>query len=218
MNAELLTSWIHPMLAVVWVFPLIGIVTYFSLQTRQRRLQMKAKVKSKLPPTVGIQHVEIGRWLAQSVVIVSLVGFAHPTIAKGFIAKNLLAEAPVRGIFLIGVFSLTLISVLLLNRAKPKFWRAFLATLTSMGLIIIGTQEWIFRRGNEWFWSHYYYGLVASILMVISLATVQEIYKDRSLGWRRLHIALNVVAFLLFIGQGITGVRDVAEIAFWAPK
>lgn len=218
MNTELLTSWIHPMLAVVWVFPLIGIVTYFSLQTRQRRLQMKAGMKSKIPPAAGIQHVQMGRWLAGSVVILSLIGFAHPTIAKGFIAKNLLAEAPGRGIFLIFVFVLTLISLILLYRAKPKFWRAFFATLTSMGLIIIGTQEWIFRRGNEWYWSHYYYGLIAAILMVISLAIVQEIYKDRSLAWRRLHIALNSVAFLLFIGQGITGIRDVAEIAFWSAK
>ncbi|MBP0021127.1 MAG: DUF4079 domain-containing protein [Cyanobacteria bacterium SBLK] len=218
MNIELLTSWIHPMFAVVWVFPLIGIVTYFSLQTRQRRLQMKAGTKSKIPPAVGIQHVQIGRWLAVSVVILSLIGFAHPTIAKGFIGKNLLSEAPGRGIFLIFVFVLTLISLIFLSRIKPKFWRAFFATLTSMGLIVIGTQEWIFRRGNEWYWSHYYYGLIASILMVISLAIVPEIYKDRSLAWRRLHIALNSFALLLFIGQGITGIRDVAEIAFLSAK
>jgi hypothetical protein len=218
MDTELLTSWIHPMLAVIWVFPLIGIVTYFSLKTRQRRLQAAAGAKSKIPPVVGLEHVKIGRWMAGSVVVVSLLGFAHPTIAKGFIDKNLMAEAPFRGIFLILVFAFTLISLFLLYRAKPKLWRAVFATLTSMGLIVIGSQEWIFRRGNEWYWSHYYYGLIAAILMVISLAIVPEIYKDRSLAWRRFHIALNSFALLLFIGQGITGIRDVAEIAFYSAK
>ncbi|MGK7929473.1 MAG: DUF4079 domain-containing protein [Spirulina sp.] len=218
MNVELLTSWIHPMLAVIWVFPLIGIVTYFSLQTRSRRLQMAAGAKSKIPPAVGVEHVKMGRWLAGSVIILSLIGFAHPTIAKGFIGKNLLAETPGRAIFVIITFVFVIISLILLYLVKLKFWRAFFATLTSMGLIIIGCQEWIFRRGNEWYWSHYYYGLIASILMVISLAIVPEIYKDRSLAWRRLHIALNTVALFLFIGQGLTGIRDVAEIAFYSAK
>ena len=30
--------------------------------------------------------------------------------------------------------------------------------------------------------------------------------------WRRLHIALKMIALLLFIGQGLTGTRDLLEI------
>jgi hypothetical protein len=32
------------------------------------------------------------------------------------------------------------------------------------------------------------------------------------LTWRRVHIALNIVALLFFIGQGFTGARDLLEI------
>ncbi|WP_204104787.1 MULTISPECIES: DUF4079 domain-containing protein [Spirulina sp. CCY15215] len=218
MDIKLLTALIHPIFAVIWVFPLIGIVSYFAMQTRQRRLQAAAGVKSKIPPAVGLEHVKIGRLMAGSVVMLSLIGFAYATIKGGFIEKKLMEEAPFRGIFLIFIFAFTLISLILLYRAKPKIWRATFATLTSMGLIVIGSQEWIFRRGGEWYISHYYYGLTATIFMVISLAIIPEIYKDRSLAWRRLHITLNTVALFLFMGQGITGMRDLAEIAFYSAK
>lgn len=52
---------IHPALAVIFVFPLIGIVSYYSWQTRQRRLALANKEKSKIPPIVGTEHVKIGR-------------------------------------------------------------------------------------------------------------------------------------------------------------
>ena len=96
--------------------------------------------------------------------------------------------------------------------------RAIFATLTSMGFIILGSQKWIYQRNNEWYISHYYYGLIATILMVISLAVVQEIYKDKSQKWRKAHIILNILATLLFVGQGFTGVRDIAEIALSSAK
>ncbi|NJN71544.1 MAG: DUF4079 domain-containing protein [Limnothrix sp. RL_2_0] len=218
MDITLITTWIHPILAVIWVFPLIGIVTYFSLQVRQRRLETTTGKKSKIPPAVGVEHVKLGRWMAGSVVILCLVGLAHPTITKGFITQHLMTENPFLGIFIILIFIFTILSLAFLYRAKTKLWRGIFATLTSMGLIIIGSQEWIFRRSSEWYLSHYYYGLTSTILMVVSLAIVQEIYKDRSHKWRKAHIALNIFAVLLFIGQGITGIRDVATIAFFAAK
>jgi len=48
--------------------------------------------------------------------------------------------------------------------------------------------------------------------MVFSLAIVEDIYKDRSNRWRYVHIILNCLALLLFIGQGMTGTRDLLEI------
>jgi hypothetical protein len=46
--------------------------------------------------------------------------------------------------------------------------------------------------------------------MIFALATLPEIYKSKR--WRLAHAALNTVAVLLFISQGITGVRDLLEI------
>ena len=218
MTLDLITGWIHPILAVVCVFPLIGIVCYFSLQTRQRRLAIAAGNKSKINPKVGIEHVNVGRWLAGSVVGLSLIGLLHPTITKGLIAQELMANDPFLGFFIIAMFILTTASFVLLYRAKKKMWRGIFATLTSMGVIIIGSQKWIYHRNNEWYISHYYYGLIATILMIISLAVVQEIYKDKSQKWRKAHIILNIIATALFIGQGFTGVRDIAEIAFYSAK
>ena len=82
MTTEQFTLLIHPILVVVGVFPLIGIVSYFAWETRQRRLSIKAGNKSKIPPSVGKNHVLIGKWLSAGVVIVSLVGLARPIILK----------------------------------------------------------------------------------------------------------------------------------------
>ena len=61
--------WIlHPALAVLLVYPLIGMVVRLAWQTRQRRL---AQVKH--PPSVGVDHSGIGRWLATAVVLIVLV-------------------------------------------------------------------------------------------------------------------------------------------------
>ena len=73
-------------------------------------------------------------------------------------------------------------------------------------------QDGVYRREFEWYVSHFYYGMIAALLMVFSLAIVPEIYRDRSLTWRRVHIWLNCIALLFFIGQGLTGVRDLLEI------
>jgi Protein of unknown function (DUF4079) len=57
------------------------------------------------------------------------------------------------------------------------------------------------------------------MLMIFSLAIVQEIYKDKTNRWRTVHIILNSVGVLLFIGQGMTGTRDLLEIPLsWQEK
>jgi hypothetical protein len=48
--------------------------------------------------------------------------------------------------------------------------------------------------------------------MIFSIVIVQDIYQDRKNRWRMAHIILNCFALLLFIGQGITGARDLLEI------
>jgi hypothetical protein len=100
--------------------------------------------------------------------------------------------------------------------------------LTSLGVLVIGFQDilfkrpgfgWIFRRDYEWQISHFYYGMAVTLLMIFSLAIVQEIYQDRTNRWRTAHIILNCVALLLFVGQGMTGTRDLLEIPLsWQEK
>ena len=57
---------LHPLLAIAVVFPLIGIVVNRAFQTRQRRLKTASGEKSKIPPVVGQEHVQLGRWLTIS--------------------------------------------------------------------------------------------------------------------------------------------------------
>ncbi len=216
-----LNNWLtllHPALAILVVFPLIGIVVNFAWATRQRRLQIKAgNKKSKIPPVVGRDHVQLGKWLSASVVGIVLVAFAHAIIAKNIIKNQLFTQNPLQAIFMIVMFALTIASLVFLYKAREKKWRATFATLTGMGLVVLGSQDGVFRRTAEWHISHYYYGMLAALLMIFSLAIIDEIYKDKSLFWRRVHIVLNSIALLLFIGQGITGTRDIFEIGLYTP-
>lgn len=212
---EDLISLLHPALAVAFVFPIIGIVTNFAWQTRQRRLAVAEGSKSKIPPVVGREHVQIGRWLTGSVVGVTLVALAYSVIwgFGGFIGQQKEGNLDsFQVIFVALMFVATIASLVLLYRAKVPLWRGIFATLAGMGLVIIGSQDGVYRLGNEWYWSHYYLGIAVSLLMIFSLAIVEDIYKDRANRWRYVHIILNCLALLLFMGQGMTGARDLLEI------
>lgn len=202
---------IHPAIAIIVVFPLIGIVVNRALLTRQRRLQVTNGQKSKIPPIVGSEHVAIGNGLSSAVVGVTLLGMAYPLFSK-MLSNDTLTKEPIRALFIIAIFLLSIASFTLLFKAKAKVGRGIFASLTGMGLIILGLQPEIFRRDNEWFVSHFYYGITAALLMIFSVAIVQEIYQDKKNRWRTIHILLNCFAILLFIGQGMTGARDLLEI------
>ena len=209
LGSQDLASLIHPALVVIFVFPMVGIVTNFAWQTRQRRLAAK-KDKNKIPAVVGREHVKVGRWLAASVVVVSLIALAYSIIYKSFIKKGLWTKNNPQAILILLMFAATIASLVLLLRAKPKLWRGIFATLTGMGIIIIGEQEGVWRLADEWYWSHHYFGIAVSLLMILSIAIVDDIY--RSITIRNIHIILNCLALLLFIGQGVTGARDLLEI------
>ncbi|MEL6928130.1 MAG: DUF4079 domain-containing protein [Cyanobacteria bacterium J06600_6] len=204
-----LASLIHPALVVIFVFPMVGIVTNFAWQTRQRRIAAK-KDKNKIPAVVGREHVKVGRWLTASVVVVSLIALAYSIIYKSFIKKGLWTKNNPQAVLILLMFAATIASLVLLLRAKPKLWRGIFATLTGMGLVIIGEQDGVWRLADQWYWSHHYYGIAVSLLMILSIAIVDDIY--RSLAMRNLHIVLNCLALLLFFGQGVTGARDLLEI------
>ncbi|MEM9271724.1 MAG: DUF4079 domain-containing protein [Cyanobacteria bacterium P01_F01_bin.143] len=209
-----LVGLIHPAIAVIFVFPIIGIVNRFAWQTRQRRLEIKDRKKSKIPPVVGREHVQLGKWLTASVVGVNLIGLAYSLVYKNFLI-NFRRDSldPVTALLISLLFVATIATFILLFRARAKLWRGIFATLSGMGLIILGAQEGVWRLSDQWYWSHYYYGMGVSLLMIFSLAIVDDIYKDRTHRWRKVHIWLNCFALLLFIGQGITGARDLLEIS-----
>jgi Protein of unknown function (DUF4079) len=209
LGSEDLFALVHPVLVIILVFPLVGIVTNFAWQTRQRRLAPKQD-KNKIPGTVGREHVKVGRWLGTSVVVSTLIALAYSIINKSFIQKGLWTKNNPQAILILLMFVATIASLILLLRAKPKVWRGIFATLTGMGLIIIGQQDGVWRLPDEWYWSHYYLGIAVSLLMIFSIAILDDIY--RSLTLRNIHIILNCLALLLFVAQGLTGSRDLLEI------
>ncbi|MBW4593706.1 MAG: DUF4079 domain-containing protein [Brasilonema angustatum HA4187-MV1] len=202
---------LHPVIAVTVVFPLIGIVVNRALQTRQRRLETKATGKSKITPVAGQEHVQLGRYLTGAVVGIVLIALAYAIFGK-ILDHNSWMKAPFQVIFIGLLFAATLGSLILLYQTRERNWRAIFATLTGMGLVVLGCQDGVYRKTNQWYISHYYYGLTAALLMIFSLAILPEIYKDKKNRWRKVHIALNCIALLIFLGLGITGTLSLLEI------
>ena len=214
MELEDFFALVHPAIAITVVFPLIGIVINRAWLVRQRRLQVIEGEKSKIPSVVGSEHVAIGNWLSISVVGVALLGMAYP-IFSNFFKNDVFFKEPLRAFFVVAIFIATIAAFRFLFKTKAKKrWRNIFAALTSMGLILLGAQPEVFRRDSEWFFSHYYYGIAAAILMIVSVAITQDIYKDKQNRWRNIHIVLNCIALLLFVGQGMTGARDLLSIPY----
>lgn len=202
---------LHPAIAVLVVFPLIGVIVNRALQVRQRRLQTLALGKSKIPATVGQEHTQLGRWLTGAVVGIVLIAFAYD-IFGNILDNQLWIKAPFQVVFIGLFFVAAIASLYLLYQAKQKNWRAIFATLTGIALVVLGCQDGIYRKTDQWYISHYYYGLTSALLMIISLSILPDIYKDKTNRWRKVHIILSSLALLLFIGQGITGTRSLLEV------
>ena len=226
MDAKDFAVLLHPFLAIGVVFPLLGVVVHYATQTRNRRLKLQeggADGKTKIPPTVGAEHLKLGRLLSNSVVILALIGLASPIFSE-FAEKQTWNQEGLRVGFVGLMFGLAIACLVILNRARASLWRGVFATLTGMALILLGSQPEIYRNGelmnafqHPEVWmsiltSHYYIGITAAMLMIFSLAIFPDIYQDRSQRWRKVHVVLNSFAFLLFIGQGFTGVRDLIDI------
>ena len=200
---------LHPVLAVIIVFPLIGVVLNRALQTRQRRLQTATQGKSKISPVVGQEHVQLGLWLTGTVVGIVLIALANDVFGN-ILDKQVWPQEPFKVTLIAIVFIATIASLALLYRAKERHWRGIFATLAGIGLVVLGCQDGVYRKTDLWYISHYYYGMTAALLMIFSLAILREIYK--SLRWRKVHIILNCIALLIFIGQGITGTQSLLEV------
>ena len=201
--------WIlHPALAVVLVYPLLGVVLRLAAQTRQRRVN-----QLKLPPTVGRDHTQVGKWLTAAVVAVVLMALTVIITTKAGWA--VLAAEPVRPASLAAVLAATVVSLVALWRIQPRVLRILFAVLTWAGVLALGAQPEVWRVSDDprtfAFWSsHYWTGVGLVGLLLFSMALRPEIL--RRLAWRRLHIAANSLAALLFLVQGISGPKDLLEI------
>jgi hypothetical protein len=87
--------------------------------------------------------------------------------------------------------------------------------ITWAGVISLGAQPEVFRLSDnpfqsEFWQSHYWAGVAVVGLMLFSLGAKPEILRE--LRWRKLHVAANVLAAVLFVVQGLTGSRDLLEI------
>lgn len=201
--------WIlHPALAVVLIYPLLGVVIRLALQARDRRLH-----QAKVPPTTGRDHADLGQWLAAGVVGIVLVALtvvistkAPPAAFEGGLSRALTLL-----LVLIG----SVVSLTALWLARGRVYRAAFALLTWIGVLGLGAQPEVWRLSDnplsaEFWQSHYWAGAAVTGLMLFSMAARPEIFRD--LRWRRLHIAANTLAAVLFVSQGITGTRDLLEI------
>ena len=194
---------IHPVLAVVLIYPLLGVVVRLGLQTRQRRID-----KAKLPPSIGLEHNQLGQWLAAGVVTLVLIALAVVISTKPTTDSS-------RQLPLLLAWLGTAASLVALWRVQSAGLRLSFALITWSGLLALGAQPEVFRLSDNpfeaAFWqSHYWGGVLVSGLMLFNLAAWPEI--QRHLNWRRLHLSANVLAAVLFLSQGISGSRDLLEI------
>lgn len=199
---------VHPALAVVVVYPLIGVVVRLAWQTRQRRV-----ARQKLPPSVGRDHSDLGRWLAVAVVSLVLIALTVSIATKVPLSdfSGGLGRAAELLIVLLG----TLTSLVALWRCQAAAFRFSFALLTWIGILALGAQPEVWRLSDQpWtlaFWqSHYWAGVAVTGLLLLSLAARPEILRDLRL--RRLHVTASVLATLLFVLQGVSGTRDLLEI------
>lgn len=201
--------WIlHPALAVALIYPLIGIVARLGLQTRQRR-----EGGAKLPPTTGREHSDLGRWLALGVVVIVLLAL---TVVIGTAAPlGAFRGGAGRAAQLFLVLLGTVAALAALWRASAKALRLAFALITWLGVLTLGAQPEVFRRGDnplqlEFWGSHYWSGVAVVGLMLFALGARPEILREPR--WRRVHVGASLLAAVLFVGQAISGSRDLLEI------
>lgn len=146
---------IHPALAVMVVYPLLGMVLRLARQTRDRRV-----LHSKLSPTVGRDHADLGQWLTAAVVGVVLI--AETVVIAT--SKPLVAFEGGTGrlVQLLLVLVGSVIAFAALWRVRKPLYRTSFALLTWFGMIGLGLQPEVFRRSDNpldpVFWQSHFWG------------------------------------------------------------
>ena len=201
---------LHPVLIILFVYPVVGATIRLGILARERRLKI-----NPLPPSVGIEHGDHGRWLTGGVVVAVLIALDFSFIKHFLNQATPFAGGAARLGLLLVVSSGTLLAYLALWFVKKAPLRASFALLTWAGLLGLGSQKEIWRLSDnpltgEFWGSHYWAGVLLTGLLLFSVAARQEVL--RSLRMRRLHVTANVLVTVLLAVMAITGTRDLLQI------
>jgi hypothetical protein len=202
------TDWfalLHPVVIILFVYPVVGATIRLGILARERRLDI-----NPLPPTVGVEHTDHGRWVTSGVVVAVLIGMAA-TFARGDVAGSVGSSM---ALLLAGLGCL--VSCLALWRAKGPWLRAGFALICWLGLLTLGAQPALWHLGRSPFdgspWgSHYWSGVLLCGLLLFAMAAAPEIL--RSPRMRRLHVSAAFLTALLLAVQAISGSRDLLGMA-----
>ncbi len=154
----------------------------------------------------------MGKLLTGAIVEITLIALAYSIYFNSIVEKELCSKSPMQVANIILIFAGTIACLGFFDRAIEKLWRGVFPALNGVGLVVCGFQEAIFRRHDERLVSHFYYGITAGTVNGFSWASTPEIYRDCSHRWRKIHTVLNCIALLRFLGQKVTGYRDLWEI------
>lgn len=199
---------LHPALAVVLVYPLAGIVARLGLMTRRRRVE-----GARLPASTGTEHSDLGRVLSMAVVAIVLL--ALTVVIGTAVPPDQFRGGIGRASQLVLVLLGSIAALIALWKASSKAMRGTFSLITWLGVLTLGVQPEVFRRGDnplqtEFWTSHAWAGLGLVGLMLFSLGARTEILREKR--WRRVHVAASVLAGLLLLSQAFSGTRDLLEI------
>jgi hypothetical protein len=194
---------LHPVLMILFVYPVVGATIRLGILVRENRLGI-----TQQPDLVPIEHADHGRWLTTGTVLAVLLALLWSFAKAGL--------TPVQGLPLLAVAAGCLGSVLALWRVRRAGLRAAFALLAWLALLALGLQPSVWRLSDNpldpAFWqSHFWAGWLLCGLLLLSTAARPEL--QRSLPWRRLHMASGLLMALLLAVQAISGCRDLFQIA-----
>ncbi len=201
---------LHPVLMILFVYPVVGATIRLGILVRERRLDI-----NPLPPTVGTEHVDHGRWVTTGVVVLVLVAILWsflsvcPDPQAGSLAP---AAGPLRYPLLLLVGAGALGSCLALWRVRQPALRASFALLCWAALLALGGQPEVWHLsdnpfGADFWRSHYWSGSLLVGLLLFTMAAWPEIQQRPRL--RRLHVSAAFLMAVLLAVQAITGTRDL---------
>ncbi len=196
-------SLLHPVAMILFVYPLVGATIRLGILVREKRLGITVQ-----PDLVPIEHADHGRWLTTGAVAAVLVALLWSTAKAALPAHQLVP--------LLAVAAGCLGSVLALGQVRRAGLRAAFALLAWLALLALGLQPSVWRLSDNpldpAFWqSHFWAGWLLCGLLLLSTAARPEL--QRSLPWRRLHMASGLLIALLLAVQAISGCRDLFQIA-----